>query len=265
MKKLLTFLVVFVLISSAVIAQGSKGTSEGGTGASGEETVKSSDTELEQDASKGQKGIDEPETGAEEKESGQGQQVQTEQETQNLGEESTIMVQQRQQLRAQTKEELKQMVQQRKQEMNQELTGLGKNKEKVYKNQNQVRLAVHSLLAMGGLVGGIGPQVREIARNFNNSVQATIRAEEKIQIRSGFLRFFAGGDDKAAGELEQEINQNRQRIQQLNQLREQCDCDEEVKAMMREQIQNMEQEQNRLQQLAQKEKKSKGIFGWLWK
>jgi len=27
----------------------------------------------------------------------------------------------------------------------------------------------------------------------------------------------------------------------------------------------MEMEQNRLQEMAQNEKKSKGIFGWLWK
>jgi len=33
---------------------------------------------------------------------------------------------------------------------------------------------------MEELVGGIGAQVREVARNFNNSVQATIRAEERI-------------------------------------------------------------------------------------
>jgi len=48
-------------------------------------------------------------------------------------------------------------------------------------------------------------------------------------------------------------------------LRAQCDCGEEVKAMLQEQIQNMEQEQVRLQQLAQNEKKNKGVFGWLWK
>ena len=33
--------------------------------------------------------------------------------------------------------------------------------------------------------------------------------------------------------------------------------------MMREQIQKMEQEQERLCQLADKEKKAKGIFGWV--
>jgi len=167
------------------------------------------------------------------------------------------------QARARTTNELRTMVQEKKQEMNQEVQSLEKKEQKVYQNQNEVRLAVHSLLAMEDLVGGIGPQVSQIAKDFDNSVQATIRTEERIQNRNMIVRFFTGGDQEAAGEIEREVNQNKIRVQQLKQLREQCDCDEEVKNMFQEQIQNMEQEQNRLQQLAEKEKHTKGIWGWI--
>jgi len=128
-----------------------------------------------------------------------------------------------------------------------------------------VRLAVHALLAMENLTGGIGRNVSQIAREFNNSAQATIRAEERIQTRNMLMSFFFGGDEQAAEEMEQEVNRNRERIQELKRLMQECECEEEVKAMLQEQIQNMEQEQNRIQELAQNEKKSKGIFGWLWK
>ncbi|MEM7820374.1 MAG: hypothetical protein QW761_02110, partial [Candidatus Aenigmatarchaeota archaeon] len=74
-----------------------------------------------------------------------------------------------------------------------------------------------------------------------------------------------GGDETAAAEIEAETVQNRARIQKLNQLMNQCECDEQTRAMLQEQIQNIEQEQTRLQKLAQKEKQDKGIFGWLWK
>ena len=195
----------------------------------------------------------------------QGQQAQDEEGTQNQGEDTQLMVKQRQELKAETKTQLKEMVQQKQQDMNQELEGKSEKEQKVYQNQNQVRLAVHSLLAMEDLVGGIGKDVSQIARQFNNSVQATINAEEKIQTKSAFARFFSGGDEKSAEEIEQEVNQNKQRIQELKQLHEQADCDEEIKEMMQEQIQSMEKEQDRLQELAQKEKKSKGLFGWLWK
>jgi len=215
-----------------------------------------------QGMSNGQKGIgtdvNQPSQGTD-----QGQQIQ--QNTQNNGNEQTITIQQREQVKAGNSAELGQMIQQRQQEMNQEIQGLGTGQQNIYQNQNRVRLAVHSLLAMEDLVGGIGPQVSEITRDFNNSVQATIRAEEKVQERNWVMRFLFGGDEVAAGELEQEVNTNRERIQTLKQLREECDCEEQVRTMMQEQIQNIEQEQNRLQQLAQAEKQSKGLLGWLWK
>ena len=172
----------------------------------------------------------------------------------------------RQQTKANNTEQLKEMIENKRQEMQQEIKDMKDKKQQgVYQNQNQVRLAVLSMFAMEDLVGEMGPQIREIARDFNNSVQATIRAEEKVQERNGFMRFLFGGDEVAAGELEQEVNTNRERIQTLNQLREECDCEEPVRTMLQEQIQNIEQEQNRLQQLAQAEKQNKGLFGWLWK
>jgi myosin heavy subunit len=193
-----------------------------------------------------------------------GQQEQVEQQTQNAGENKTIRIQQRAEVRAQNASELHEMVEQRKQEMNQDIQALEEHQQLVYQNQNRVRLAVHSLLAMEELVGGIGPQVSQIAEGFNMSVQATIRAEEQIQSRNGFVRFFAGGDDEAAQEIEQQVIQNQERIRQLRQLSEECDCDEEVRAMLQEQIQTMEPEQARLQQLAQDELTDKGLFGGFW-
>jgi hypothetical protein len=186
-----------------------------------------------------------------------------EQQTQNAGENKTIRIQQREEVRAQNVSALHEMVAQRKQAMNQELQALEEHQQLVYQNQNKVRLAVHSLLAMEGLVGGIGPQVSQIAEGVNTSVQATIRAEERIQSRSRFVRFFAGGDDEAAQEIGQHVIQNQERLQQLQQLSGECDCDEEVRALLQEHIRNMEQEQTRLQQLAQDELADKGLFGWL--
>lgn len=233
-KKLVVLTIAIIMVSSLVFAQG-QSIHEPGTGQDGEDTDESSE---------------------------KGQQIDTEQQTKN--QDDAQQIQTKEQVRTQINE-LKQEMQQKKQQMDNEAEGSKDKTQKVLQNQNQVRLAVHSLLAMEHLVGGIGPQVREIARNFNNSVQATIKSEEKIQTRSGFVRFFAGGDAKAAEELETEVNQNQQRIKELKQLKDQSDCDEEVKAMMQEQIQLMEQEQTRLQELAQAEKKSKGLLGWLWK
>ena len=228
MKKIIIPLLVFVLFGSAVIAAKTEDSQQGqGTG------------------------------------QGQQAQTKTEQQTQNQGEEDQLMIQQRTQLEVQKLNEVKQSAQQRQQEMNQVMQSMGKTEQKVYQNQNQVREAVQTLLSLEDLAPGIGFQVSQIAREFNNSVQATIIAEEKIQKRNAFVRFFMGGEKNAAGEMEQELNQNQQRIQELNQLKEQCACGEEVKTMMQEQIQNMEQEQVRLQQLTEREKNANGVFGWI--
>lgn len=170
-----------------------------------------------------------------------------------------------QQIKAQTKDELKQMIQERKQVMEQEMEGLGTKEQNVYRNQNTVREAVHTMLAMEDLVGGIGKNISAIAKEFDNSVEKTIGAETKIEERGWFSRLMTGGDKEAASLLEAEVAQNKNKIQQLNKLMEDCECDEEVKAMLQEQIQNMEQEQNRLQGLAESEGKKNGLFGWMFK
>jgi hypothetical protein len=190
------------------------------------------------------------------------QTIQTQEMEQNQSQENaSVQVQERENLRSQAN----QLIQQKKDELKEELKQVRAEVKSVYENQNRVRLAVHVLLNIENLTGGIGKNVSAIAREFNNSVQATLNAEERIQTRNSIMRFLFGGDESAAANLTAEVAQNQLRVQELNQLRNQCDCDNETKAMMQEQIQEMEQEQTRLQELAQNESKSKGLLGWLFK
>ena len=172
----------------------------------------------------------------------------------------------RKKIKAETKEQLKEMIQERKVEIEEETKEKPEKKQPIIRNQNKVRLAVHAMLAMEDLTNGIGRNISAIARGFNNSVKTTLAAEEKIQKKSKFARFLTGGDEEAAEELEQEVEQNRIRVRELKKLMGECeDCEADVMNLLQEQIQNMEQEQNRLSELAQKEKSRKGLFGWLFK
>lgn len=165
--------------------------------------------------------------------------------------------------KAKDMKQLREMIQERKQELQSETESMNEGKQKIYRNQNRVREAVHALLAMEDLVGGIGPQVSEIARNFSNSINKTISAEERIQTRGRFARFFIGGDVETANELFNEVTQNHERLRELKQLRADCDCDEEVEQELQEQIKELKQEQIRLHKLANEEYQYKGLFGWL--
>ena len=272
MKRAIPLVVVLVLIAGVVsVAVGQSGLHEPGTGIQNPELQEAGQgseqgqqeglNESGQGTPQGQQeGLNETSPGTE-----QAQQVQVQQETQNEGINETIRVQQREEVRAQSVSKLQELVQQREQEMNQEIQTLEEHQQLIYQNQNRVRLAVQSLFAMEELVGSIGPQVSQIAEELNTSVQATIQAEERIQARNTIVRFFAGGDEAAAQELEHQVIQNQERIRELQQLQEECDCDEEVRTILQEQIQNVEQEQTRLQQVAQDELNDKGLFGWLWK
>jgi hypothetical protein len=165
--------------------------------------------------------------------------------------------------------QLHQQIQERKQEQYQLHAGLPPEQQRMMARYSNVSAFVYVLLNESQtqeMLGGIGPQVATYAREFNNSLQAQIRAEERIGTRNTFVRFFVGGDEEAAGTLEQETIRNQERIQQMQQLITHCqDCDPQIQQLLQEQLQEMEQQQTRLQQLAQKEKQDKGVFGWLWK
>ncbi|MFH1327696.1 MAG: hypothetical protein ABIH76_02415 [Candidatus Bathyarchaeota archaeon] len=179
--------------------------------------------------------------------------------------EETLEVQEQEYSKARNSTELRQKIQERSQEMEQEILTVRDEAQNFYRNQSRVQLAAHSLLAAEDLLEGIGSDVSQIATQLNNSVQVTIRAEERIHARNQFMKFLIGGDEVAADEILQETIQNQLRIQQIQQLLEDGQCDEDVKIMLQQQIQDMQQEQIRLQQLAQEEKNNKGLFGWLWK
>lgn len=133
------------------------------------------------------------------------------------------------------------------------------------RNQNNVTIAVHTFLLLKEQFSGLGETISEIAHEFNNSVNKTKSAENRILTRNGIVRFFIGGDDDAANEIENETVQRQVRILVLERAIQQCDCDTQVKVILQDQIQNMEQEQNRLQVLVKSERADKGIFGWIWK
>jgi hypothetical protein len=130
------------------------------------------------------------------------------------------------------------------------------------RNENEVRLAVHTLLEMEDLSGGIGRNVSAIAREFNNSAGYAWTYEERIRNRNTFIRMLFGGDQDAARELANLTIQNQIRIRELNQLMSTATLDPEVRTMMEEQVRIMENERVRLEQLSKREKEDRGFFGW---
>jgi len=131
----------------------------------------------------------------------------------------------------------------------------------VYKNQNEVRLAVHNLLAMEKMLGGIGPKVSAIARSFNNSVKKTIDAETRIKKKGRVSKFFTGGDREAAKDLEKEVGVEYELLRGLKDLTNKVETGIEAKKKMEEQVQVIEREVKRLKTVAEEEMKKMGVLG----
>jgi len=161
--------------------------------------------------------------------------------------------------------ELQQMIQERKKELEQDNLGREISLMNAYRHQNNVTIAIHAFLLMRGKCGYFGQNITTIAQEFNNSVNKTVWDEDRITARSAFMRFITGGDDYAANEIQNETAKREIWLQELNQTIQQCNWDPQVKAILQGQLQNMEQEHNRLNDLAIRERVDKGIFGWIWK
>ena len=164
--------------------------------------------------------------------------------------------------KAKSMKEVKKMSEDKKKELDKELEGKGAAEREVLGKQNRVRIAVHTLLAMEGMEGGIGPEVSKIARDFNNSSKKTEASEIKIKEKSPFYRFFTGGEKESAQVLLAEVKSNEERIAKLKKLRDKISPKKkEIRDKISEQINIIGEEQSRLAKLAESESKARGLFG----
>lgn len=159
-------------------------------------------------------------------------------------------------------DDLKQKIEKRKHELEQEVASSSPEHKNIVENANEVRLAVHSLLSSKELLGGIGQQVSEVAKQMNDSVATTTDVEAKIQSRSFLTRLFFGGDKTSAEVIAQEAAQNQKRIAVLTELLGQATISADMQAVLKEQISALQVAQTHLQDLADKEKSAWGLFSW---
>jgi len=164
--------------------------------------------------------------------------------------------------RAFSSDDLKQRIEIRKQKLDDEEASTTPELRDVMSGANGMRLAVHALLSAQDLIGGIGQQVSEIAKEVDRSVASTTSAEIKIQSRGFFTRFLFGGDSTSAEVIAQEAAQNQSRIDSLTALLAQANISADVQVTLKAQITALQTAQARLQAFAEKEKAAWGLFSW---
>ncbi|MDP2655301.1 MAG: hypothetical protein Q8P17_01935 [bacterium] len=158
--------------------------------------------------------------------------------------------------------ELKAKIELREKELDQDEASTTSEEQDIVRNTNPVRLAVHAFLNSRDILGGIGEQVSEIAKEMNDSNATTTRMEIKMHSRGFLTRLFFGGDRNSAEIISRIVIRNQELIEDLTALLDQANISADVRVTLNAQITALENAQTRLMNLATKERSNWGIFSW---
>ncbi len=123
---------------------------------------------------------------------------------------------------------------------------------------------VEKLLTSEERMGGIGDQVREIAQQQKQTQTETEQALNRLESRQGWWKRIVGPDYKAVGNLQRQLEQNQERIRQLEQIRTQLSNQGDID-MIQALIEALVQQNTALEEQIQTEEQAGSLFGWLIK
>jgi hypothetical protein len=141
--------------------------------------------------------------------------------------------------------------------------GLLNRNQNAVQNMSEVAKQVQ-LLLQTRTTGGIGEQVRQIAKDQN---QAQIQIQEqlnKLESKGKLARLLTGTDLGAIKNLKAQLEQNQLRIRQLEQIQTQLTNQSDI-TMVQAAIQALIAENASLQERITAEEQTKSMFGWLVK
>jgi hypothetical protein len=138
------------------------------------------------------------------------------------------------------------------------------NKASSESHRSVVASFVQSLLSDADRDGGIGAEVRAVAKSQNDSASTTAMAITKVEGRSAFKSFLLGTDWKTVGMLRGELATTSANIARLEAVRAKA-TDASVKADLQVQIDALKSEQANVQTFVDAHANAFSLFGWFTK
>ncbi|MBU0619191.1 hypothetical protein KKD62_03065 [Patescibacteria group bacterium] len=132
-------------------------------------------------------------------------------------------------------------------------------------DETQLQIAsqhMEQLMAMEEWGGEVGVQVKTLAQE---QVQAQSQIQQqlnRLEVKTGFMKKLFGPDYKAIKNLKQQMEQNQNRIQQLQQLQTQLQNQAE-ETQLQLATQALVNQNMALQEQVQAEEQVGSVFGWL--
>lgn len=120
---------------------------------------------------------------------------------------------------------------------------------------------VHSLIKVADREGGIGAEVREIAKSQNDSATTTTSAMVKVERKGSFRTFLFGSDYKNLGVIRSEIATTTNNIARLKLLLDKATTTTD-RAELNIQIQALETELSKINAFITARENRFSLFGW---
>lgn len=130
--------------------------------------------------------------------------------------------------------------------------------------KSEVASFVHNLKEIGGIEGGIGQQVSEVAQAQNATVAKVESSIDNINSRNAFMKFLIGPKYGSIAEIQTAIIENQTRIKVLSDLTNQL-TDPAVKQVLQDQVAILTQQNANLQKFVIENQDGFSVFGWLAK
>lgn len=130
--------------------------------------------------------------------------------------------------------------------------------------RSQVANAVQEMLKVADRNGGIGQQVKVIAQNQNQNQEKIEESLKKAQDRSAFAKFIVGPNYGEINKAKKLLDQNREQIKELNQVKNQLIYQGDQQALT-QQIQTLEKAALEIENSLGMSEKGFSVLGWMFR
>ncbi len=128
--------------------------------------------------------------------------------------------------------------------------------------RSQVASAVQTMLQISERNGGIGQQIKTIAQAQTQNQEKLETSLAKVQSRSALAKFFLGPNYGEINNAEKTLEQNREQIKQLNQVKNML-ANQGDQQQLTEQIKLLEQADLEIENSLGYAQQGASLFGWL--
>ena len=130
--------------------------------------------------------------------------------------------------------------------------------------RSKVANAVQEMLQVADRNGGIGQQVKTITQAQTQNQEKLEASLQKAQSRSGFAKFFVGPNYGEINNAKKVLEQNKEQIKQLNQVKNQLANQGDTQNLT-QQIQTLEQANLEIENSLGTAQKGFSLFGWMFR